>query len=892
MIAVNLRVNQMKNPVGMTAPKIRLSWVCQGGIRQSAYEVKIREGERLLWESGKVASSENGIYPQLGLVSRQRLNWQVRLWDETDAAGEWSEEAYVETGLMSADDWKASWINPETEEGSLEVAGDASDTECDDINRMARDAWEQGKHKKGEVYVPHRPASYLRRTFRAQKGEAARLYITCRGLYEAWLNGRRVGDWVLMPGCSNYHFELPCQTYDVTDLIREGENELLVVLGDGWYRSTSGVDGDRFLFGEELGLLCQLEVDASPVLVSDVSWQASQCGPLRQNDMQQGEVYDARLEKNLPGGGLSDSSLPEGGHWHGVRSLEEDMGKLTGMNTVPIVEQESFAGRLFTAPNGETVIDFGQNIAGYVEFVLTAKEGEKLVLTHGETLDENGNFTAENFQDRSRHKENGTYQMVSYICKEGENHYKARFTIMGFRYAKVETDIDLTGAQFTAHAVYSRMEQTATFTCGNEDVNRLVENSIWSQKGNFCDIPTDCPTRERAGWTGDAGLYVETGLTLMDSYSVYRKWLAQCRFGQYPDGKLSNIAPPNSRGGFMTALLCGSVGWGDAGIIVPYAMYQRYGDEEILRENYGMMKGWYAFLEGRAGKTDVKHLIDRSPYKKYAIMTGIDYGEWCEPGSDPMSAMKNGNYDVATAYLAYSGRLLSEIAEILGEEADAAHYREVSEMATKAFVHYFTKDGIVESQRQCQYVRPVQLNLVSKNAAAENIRQLNEMVKAAGYHLNTGFLTTPALCRVLCDYGYVETAYRLLLQDTAPGWLYEVKQGATTMWETWNGIDAEGRPHESLNHYSYGAVTGWLIQGVCGIRLRGRNLTLQPVPHQLLGHAEAAYDSPAGRIESRWRYEGDTLVLDFVVPSNVQADIVLPDGRTCKVEAGTYHYEI
>lgn len=859
MKAIKLRTEQKVNPIGIDGKEQFLSWICEDGISQSAYQIKACTGDQTIYDSGKVASQDMHHLLELNLESRQRVCWKVRLWDEKDEAGEWSEEAYFEMGLLSDEDWNAQWINPELSKLTTK------EYDCSDaINAQAKREWET-REIEGE-YEVHQPASYLRRVFSAPEGTMKRFYITCHGLYEAWLNGKRVGDAVLMPGSSNYNNELIYQTYDVADLLREGENELVIVLGDGWYRSTSGVDGDRGVFGQELGLLCQLEVDGESVLVSDETWEASQAGPLQQNDMQQGEVYDARKE----------TFATENGVWHPVKTEDFDKNLLKGMNTVPIKEMENFEGKLIQTPNGETIIDFGQNLAGYLEFTVFGKDGETIVLTHGESLDENGNFTTENFQDRKRHKEGGTYQMISYICKDGENHYKPRFTIMGFRYAKVETILDLSDATFIAHAVYSEMEETADFTCGNADVNQLVWNSKWSQKGNFCDVPTDCPTRERAAWTGDAGLYVDTGLMLMDSYNVYRKWLAQCRYGQYPEGKVANIAPPNSKGSFMTAMLAGSVGWGDACIIVPMAMYRKYGDVRILEENYEMMKNWYAFLESRA--------------ENNAIQSGIDYGEWCEPGTNPMMSMQNGNFDVATAYFAHSGETLSEIAAILGKEEDAAHYREVSENAKKAFEEIFTKDGVVESERQCQYIRPIQFGLVNEENCAKNAEKLNELVLANDYHLNTGFLTTPAICGILCEYGYEDTAFKLLLQESAPGWLYAVKKGATTIWETWDGINEEGKPSESLNHYSYGAITGWLIGGVCGIQQEGRKITIKPIACKELSHAKAVYDSPVGTIESGWKYEGNKITFEFVIPVNTVAEVVLPNGERHELAPGVHQF--
>ena len=656
MQAIHLKTNHLTAPMGIDAGPLFLSWQCADGLHQTAYEIELSVNGARAWHSGKVPGAAMYAEAPAVALSRARGCWKIRLWDETGRPGPWA-EATFETGL-AAGDWQGRWVEPEPDD--IEIPGD------DAINAFARPNWE---HKQAEQaaagkgpaqpYEPHRPASYLKRTFTAPAGRA-RLYITARGLYVAWLNGARVGDIVLAPGSFTGDKHLGAQTYDVTALLREGENELLIALGDGWYRSTSGVNGDRNLFGTTLGVLFQLEVDGAPVCVSDETMLATQQGPIRQNDLQQGEVYDARKEGALTG-------------WHGIKTAANTL-TITGMNTLPVREKEAFAARRFQTPNGETVLDFGQNIAGYVEIALHAHAGQKVRLTCGETLDENGNFTQENFQDRARHQEGGTAQMLELICKEGANHWKPSFTIMGFRYAKVETDADLTGAKFTAHAVYSDMAVTGQFTCGRDDVNQLVQNSVWSQKGNFCDIPTDCPTRERAGWTGDMGVFIETGLTLMDCYPVVEKWLAECRLNQYPDGRMANIAPPSGRPGPMTPMLCMSAGWGDAAILVPWAVYRRTGDRRILADNYEMMQRWYAFLLGRAQQTTPEQ--QDGAYAKYTVLNGLDYGEWCEPGITPMQAMMNLRKSVGTAYLAYSGRLLADVAQALGRAQDAETYRD------------------------------------------------------------------------------------------------------------------------------------------------------------------------------------------------------------------------
>ena len=728
-------------------------------------------------------------------------------------------------------------------------------------------------HEKAE----RQPASVLRRAFTLEETENAVLYITCHGLYEARINGRRVGDFVLAPGVGDYTKRLTVQAYAVSELLRKGENELTVTLGDGWYRGNNGIDGISCLYGEDLALLCQLELDGKPVLCSDESWQASQEGPTRLNDLEKGEEYDARRERIAS--------------WHSVTVRHFGYTNLAPTESVPILEQERFPGTLLTTPNGETVLDFGQNLAGYTELRLTAKAGQKITLWHGETLDENGNFTQKNFDPGDRNKNGGIPQRLDYICKDGENVWKPRFSIFGFRYAKVETEIDLTDAAFTAVAVYSQMPQTGFFSCGNADVNQLFRNSLWSMRSNFCDIPTDCPTRERAGWTGDAGAFTPTAVYLMDCYPVLRKWLGECRLAQGTDGLVQNIAPKNDAGGMISNMLQGSAGWGDACVLVPWALYQAYGRREILEENYDMMCRWLGYCEKRAGKTRPHNLLN--PYHKYLVDQGFHFGEWCQPDVDNTDAMKKtmmfGAPEVATAYYFRSASLLSRIAGILGRPEDEKRFREIAENARLAYRRCCLKNGQIKSDRQCEYVRPIAFGLLDGDEVQAAADALNELVVKNGYHLNTGFLSTPDLCRVLAENGHANTAYMLLLQTDCPGWLYAVKKGATTIWETWDGVREDGSVHDSLNHYSYGAISGWLFSGVCGIRLEAGKLTIRPCPDPALGYADAAWRSPVGTIRSAWEYREGKLLFDFALP--VPATIELPNGKRYET-TGEVHDEI
>lgn len=865
MRAVRLRTEHMCNPLGIDCDKAVLSWCCEGGLYQTAFQIHAQIGETLYWDSGVQKTNRMQCSFPCKLRSRDRVTWKVRLWDETDTPGPWSEGAFFELGITDLSEWKAQWIDPEDK--NIEVSWE------DSINRKAYEAWQSRRSKK--AFLPHLPASYLRKVFSVVPGAKNRLYITCKGIYKVLLNGEPVGNQALVPGPAVYNQYIPVQTYDLDGLLQEGENELLVILGDGWYRSCSGVNGDRNLYGNELGVVCQVMADDTVVCATDGTWQASQQGPIRQNDLQQGEVYDARME-TITG-------------WHDVFVAIDRIDILRCDNTVPIVENEEFDGHIITTPNGEKVLDFGQNLAGFVSIEAFAKDGQRIFLQCGEALDENGNFTQENYQDRKRHAENGTHQMIEYICKEGKNNYKTSFSIAGFRYAKLETDVPIENLHISAVAVYSQMERVGHFSCGNDLVNRLVENCAWSQKSNFCGIPTDCPTRERAGWTGDAGIFANAGLALMDCYPVFAKWLHDCRCLQHKDGKVSMIAPVINCPGFMTNILAGSAGWGDASIIVPWAMYLQTGDIGILKSNYPMMKRWYGYLGKRAQSGKLRKLFNKNPWKEYLIVNGLDYGEWCEPGVNNFQQMSKGNYDVATAYLSYSGALLAQIADILGHVQDANRYRKVSEGAKKAYCAEFTQNGKIYSNRQCQYVRPLQFHLLPEEAECQAAADLAELVRSNGYRLNTGFLSTPFLCKVLADFGFLEEAQQVLLQEQCPGWLYAVKKGATTVWENWDGINEEGKPSASLNHYAYGAIAGWLMQDVGGIHQEGQQITIRPVVLPKLGYANAILHSPVGTIQSSWEcLDGEKVKYVFSIPPNTQAVVQMPGLAEMHVDPGVH----
>ena len=833
MKANNIKINQLINPLGLQDNKPTISWNCVDGNFQKGYRYLIRVNSEDKYQSGFIESNRMSFEFPIELNDRDQIEIDLYLKDEND-----NEELSKTSFEMGIHDWKAKWINPELV--------------IDKKNRQ--------------------PVSYLKKEFIIDKLGKSRLYITAHGLYEVSINGKRVGDFVLAPGTDDYRKRLQYQIYDVKDLLNEGKNIIEVAIGDGWYRGNNGIDGANHIFGDDLALLCQLDIDNDVVLISDETWYASQDGPIRFSDMEIGEIYDAGKEKINT--------------WHEVKLENFGYGNLVCSDEVIIKEHETFIGERIQVPNGEIVYDFKQNLAGYTYFEVNAKAGDKITIWHGETLDEDGNFTQRNIEPGKRNKNGGIPQKIEYICKDGLNKYKPSFSIFGFKYIKVETDIDLSNAVFKAIAVYSDMEELSKFKCSNEDVNQLFKNTMWSMKSNFVDIPTDCPHRERSGWTGDAAVFVKTGLMLQDSYSVFRKWLVETRLGQKKNGVIANVNPPiNKEGGGFSNILDGSTGWADAIVIVPYTMYKIYNDTKILEDNYDAMCRWINYLSNLAKKKKIKNLFKGNPY---IIEKGFHWGEWCQPDVDDGQELKNvftkGAPKSATAYYYYSSKLVAEIAEILNKKEDSLKYKQLSDKIREAYIESFTDDGLVNSDRQCDYVRPLQFDLIDREE--ENARLLNEMIIKNDYHLNTGFLSTPFLCPILCKYGFVETAYKLLLQDTLPSWLYQIKKGATTIWENWNGLESGG--NASLNHYSYGSVSGWLLSGVCGINIEKDQIIIKPYPNKLLEYASGEYHSPLGLIKSSWKYINDEIEFNIEVPANNIAKLVLPNGDEQLLNSGTH----
>ena len=851
MIAVGLKTEYLKNPIGMDFVEPRLQWNCEGGITQTAYQVVCRDDAgNTLWDSGKTAGNTMRVsYEGEALKSRSRVLWQVRLWDESDTPGDWSEEASFELGLLDPADWQAKWIT-----GNYRV-------------------------NKKQRY----PVDCFRKRFTASEVKKARLYITACGLYEARLGGEKAGNFCMAPGHTDYRKRVQYQSYDVTELVKNGENELTVRLADGWYRGSCGAWGLKNQYGRETKLLAQLEIthnDGSvQVITTDKSWDWSNDGPIRFADNKDGEVVEAARAPSY-GGKAKETT-------HNVVPTASD--------NVPVTEHERFHPTMSLAPNGRRLFDFGQNIAGWLELRFRAKQGQRIRIRCGELLDESGNLTLKNIQC-ARKNFATPLQTIDYTCAEGENYFKMSFSVFGFRYAEVESQVELVPENITTIALYSDMAQTGFFHSSNELLNRFVEATLWSTKGNSLDLPTDCPTRERHGWTGDAQIFYNTAAYLFDYATFGEKYIRDMYDWQRRDGCLPHIVPDGGADFYMYTMN-GSVGWSDAGILLPYRMWKRYGDDRVLARYYDGMKAYARFMMRRCGgftPLRIPIFISREN-QKYLANRGQSYGEWAEPADVRRFEIKDFVFphpEESTAYTCYVMEHMEEIAEHLGKHDDAAQYRRYADGCRRAYQELVEKKKFtLDTDRQAKLVRPLYMHLLDEKQRDYAEKRLLEAMEHYGWRLGTGFLSTPFILDVLAEMD-IEYAYLLLENEEMPGWLFMPKNGATTIWESWEGTKAQGGI-ASLNHYSKGAVCEWLFKTMCGIRVDGENhFTIAPRPGGHFTYAKARYDSVYGTVESSWHKKDGTLTFDITVPTNCTAEIILPNEETKTVCSGRYCMEI
>lgn len=855
----------------------QFGWILESDKRdvvQDSYELEIALDDiftETVYAGGKVESDASAQVLPEGLTLRSQTRYFVRV--RVTAAGEeteWAETSFV-TGIMDNSEWKAEFVSAE-EEADKDLS-------------------------KG---------TYVRKTF-ALKGKVKEAFAstTALGLYNFYINGRKVGTDELTPGWTSYRKHLCYQTYDVTEYLNEGENAMGAILGAGWYKGKMGFLEVRNNYGTRTAFLAQMTVryedGTEEVFVTDESWTGADA-PIVFAEIYDGEIYDASME--IPGWSNAGDVA---GIWRPVSSVEFSKEVLAGQGSGKVAEMDEVrAKRIFTTPQGDTVIDFGQNMTGHIHVKAYGKPGDVIELHCFEVLDAAGNVYLDNLR--------GAKESMKYtFAEEGEVEYTTTFTFMGFQYAKI---VSYPGTpeieNFTAYTLHTRMNQTGRLEFSNPDLNQLAHNILWGLKGNFLDVPTDCPQRnERLGWTGDAQIFCRTACFLENTYNFYRKWLVDVEADQTPEGGVAHVVPDllSGRPEIVNDWLLGqgshsAAAWADVAVINPWTMYLTFGDKEILIQQYRSMKGWIDFMKEHA--------------QDYIWNYKLQFGDWVALDAEEGSYFGATPNDLTcTAYFAYSTGLFVKIAKVLGNEEDAEEYQKLYEKIVEKFQNtFFDENGVMTAQTQTAHIVALYFGLTPDKYKETTVGNLLKLLEKENGHLVTGFVGTPYFCHALSQNGHVKEAYDLLLKDDFPSWLYQVKMGATTVWEHWDGMKPDGTmwspDMNSFNHYAYGAIGEWMVRVAGGLEVdEGKPGYKHAVIYPRLGGGlsfmKCEYDSVYGTVKSFWEDHGNSAVLHVTVPVNTTATICLDgakavtdsdgltftdDGSCMKAEAGSGEYNI
>ena len=847
-----------------------LSWELPPGAgRQRAFQVRTASG----YDSGRTESDQQ-LWVRLPGEAAGETTARVRVWTDLGAS-EWSAPVRLDSDLPPADGWQHDWI---------------------------------GVAESPHPQKDHRPAYWLRGELdlsaEASPPPAARVHVTALGIYELFLNGRRVGDVELAPGYTQYAARVPAQTYDVTDLLVPGRNVCAALLADGWYRGQVGLPRAADQFGTELSLRLQVEVHDPEgwraVAGSDDSWCAA-VSHVTRADLIGGQSEDRRLVEPA----LHTAAFDLSG-WSRVlrRGVDVAVVRPVGPPIRRVAEIRPVA--VTRTRDGAQVVDLGQNINGWVRLAELGPEGTELTLRYGEHLDRDGDLTTTHLDiDLPILPDPLPLGQVDSVVSAGVpgDVFEPRLTTHGFRYVRIEGHPrELTVDDVVGIVVHSDLRRTGTFECSDARIDALHEAAVWSLRGNVCGIPTDCPQRERAGWTGDWQVFAPTAAFLYDVLAFTRSWLRDVALDQRDDGCVPNMSPLPPGEGFDGPIghLNGSAGWGDVVVSAPWHLYEAYGDASILVECWPAMTAWVDYAARAAARGRHPDRVARRPepadHEQFLWDTGFHWGEWMEPGVEIVdfgAFVAEDKSEVATAYLHRSARTVAAVARILGKDrASVAGYDRLADGARRAWQAEFLRpDGTIAVRSEAAHVRALTFDLVPDDDRAGVADALADLVRQAGDHLTTGFLSTGLLLPALADHGHLDTAYRLLRQDTEPSWLTMIDRGATTLWEQWNGIDAHGEARDSLNHYSKGAVVSFLHQHVAGLRMTSpgyRTFRVEPRPGGGLSSAGATHRSPYGLITTGWVVTEGRFEVSVAVPPGTSARVVLPDGTAHEVGPGEH----
>lgn len=843
-----IRIDYLQNPQGVSG-RPQFLWVMESDkkcVKQTAYRLQIgKEGDfsEPVYDSGKVETEQSAQISPEGFWMETLTSYcaRVKVWNNYGEESAWSAPADFLSALKDSTEWKAEFISGETASKDKEYS--------------------RGTYVRGRFYLE-------------KEVKSARLVSTALGIYHAYLNGTKVGDDEMAPGWTAYDSRILYQTHEVTALLRPGENVLGAHLGAGWYKGRMGFENYRNIYGPVTGFSAQLLIryqdETEETIVTDKTFRG--CGsPVVFSEIYDGEIYDARKEQegwNCPG--FDDES------WETVhiaepsaRALFPQAGcKVRELIPIPVKE-------IFVTPEGDTVLDFGQNLTGWIHMKVQGACGDRVVLNCFEILDARGNVYTENLRSAK--------ETLTYICNGmGEAEYRPNFTFQGFRYVKVaEYPGEIRKENFWAYAVHSDMEDTGRFSCSNPLLNQLQHNIEWGLKGNFLDIPTDCPQRdERLGWTGDAQIFCRTATFLKNTYPFFSKWLKDVAAEQTAEGAVPHVVPdiltgmsesnPTFKEGSS-----GAAAWADVAVIAPWTLYLCYGDTRIIEEQYESMKKWIQFMTAHAQDSIWKF--------------GTQFGDWVALDAEEGSYHgATPNELICTAYYAYSAGLFVQMAEALGRSDDAEEYRRLYEKVKESYHrHFITSDGHMKVRTQTAHILTLYFHLAEEQERKGITLDLLELLKEQNGHLVTGFVGTPYFCHALSQNGCTKEAYELLLKEDYPSWLYQVKMGATTVWEHWDGLKPDGSmwspDMNSFNHYAYGAVGEWLYRVVAGIEADAaapgyKHIIFQPHTGGALTYVRGSYESVYGTVASEWEQNGEHVILTVKVPVNTAASVILEEG--------------
>ena len=838
MYISRLRVNHKKNPLGFNLAKIHLSWEVKAVCGKWAVETRIivsesSNMEKLVYDSGVQENyHENQMLVSFDLKPRTRYYWKVEVKDDKGDCAK-SNPAWFETGKLQ-ESWTAKWIGTEENEKRMPLL-----------------------YKEFEL---------------KEKPESVRWHVCGLGLYEAYVNEKKAGREFLMPGYHCYDSFLEYQTLDVTELLSQGKNKIAVLLGEGWYKGRFGFDGDyRNLYGNQKKCIGELHIryanGQEECIVTDSSWKAEESS-ICENGIYDGEHIDETLEHKM----LS------------VEEIEETRPLVERFNP-RIHKVEEFQPVSVKQEDEALLLDFGETVTGWVEITGAFETGQKVMMQYGEVL-QKGRFYRDNLRTAKAE--------FTYVSKGKGETIRPHFTYYGFRYVKIKGLNPEKEYKFTAYRIMSDIERTGWVATDHDKVNHLLENTLRSQKCNFLDIPTDCPQRdERMGWTGDAGIFASTACFHMDSGSFFHHYMKNMQAEQEKcNGAIPFFVPrPKVKKEEHTNpfyLDSGAAVWGDAATLIPWKLYQFYGDKAMLEEQYPVMKAWVDYEYERTKENEIPYLWQND--RQLGDWLALDNGNI----NNPIGKTDSGF--IASVYHYWSTKMVKEAAESLGLEESKVYAEREKEIRNAILNYYFPDKKFCLEYTQTACALLLYLKLYPEGEREVITAKLAELLKKNNGHLNTGFVGTPILCMALSENGQNQLAYDLLLNEDYPGWLHEVNLGATTVWERWNSLEEDGSISgtgmNSLNHYAYGSIAEWIYRYMCGLNPsigEAVKMTIYPMPDQRLKKAEGSWRSVFGKYVCAWNWKSEQeVVCNIEVPFNANARFILPDGTEEILDCGKY----